>query len=194
MPQDRQRRLKELHNRICRCVQCPLHETRIQAVPGEGDPRAALMLVGEAPGEQEDREGRPFCGRSGRFLDGLLERVGLERDRIFITSTVKCRPPGNRNPRREEIDTCCGQWLVRQISLIDPVVVGVLGKIAAEAVLQEKGNLRDLHGRGFRRGGRQYLISYHPAAAMRFPEAAKRIEADFQKLALLAAGKADVPG
>jgi DNA polymerase len=144
------------------------------------------MLVGEAPGEQEDLQGRPFCGRAGRFLDALLEESGLERSGIFITSTVKCRPPENRNPRKQEAETCSGLWLGRQVALIDPKVVGVMGKVAAAAVLGEKGNLRDLHGRRFERGGRSYLVTYHPAAAMRFPEAAERIRADFRKLSSLA--------
>ncbi|MCF8061125.1 MAG: uracil-DNA glycosylase [Deltaproteobacteria bacterium] len=181
-----ERDLKSLHHGIVQCVQCPLHESRLHAVPGEGDAHAALMLVGEAPGEQEDRQGRPFCGRSGRFLDRLLEKVGLRRPEVFITSTVKCRPPDNRNPRKIETDTCRDLWLVRQIALIDPAVVGIMGRVAAEAVLGEKGNLRDLHGRLIERDGRRYLITYHPAAAMRFPEAAGHIEADFRKLAAMA--------
>ena len=183
---DRERDLKSLHHRIVRCVQCPLHASRRHAVPGEGAARAALMLVGEAPGEQEDLQGRPFCGRAGRFLDRLLEEVGLKRPEIFITSTVKCRPPDNRNPRRREAETCRDLWLERQIALIDPEIVGIMGKVAAEAVLGEKGNLRDLHGRRFERGGRRFLITYHPAAAMRFPEAAKHIETDFRRLSDLA--------
>lgn len=188
MTTNRERRLEALHRRIARCVECPLHESRHRAVPGEGDVRAALMLVGEAPGEQEDLQGRPFCGRSGRFLDGLLERVGLRRSEIFITSTVKCRPPRNRNPRKQEAETCRRLWLERQIELVDPVAVGVMGKVAAGAVLGKTGNLKDLHGRPLERDGRSYLITYHPAAAMRFPDAADRIEQDFRTLADLAGG------
>ena len=183
---DKARDLKSLHHRIVRCARCPLHESRRHAVPGEGDAHAALMLVGEAPGEQEDLQGRPFCGRAGRFLDRLLAEVGLERPGIFITSTVKCRPPDNRNPRKPESDTCRDLWLERQVALIDPKVVGIMGKVAAEAILGEKGNLRDLHGRRFDRDGRVYLVTYHPAAAMRFPEAAGHIEADFRMLAGMA--------
>jgi len=180
--------LEELHRRITRCVKCPLHQSRHRAVPGEGDVGAALMLVGEAPGEQEDHQGRPFCGRSGRFLDVLLQKVGLRRSEIFITSTVKCRPPRNRNPTKHETETCCRWWLERQIELVNPFAVGVLGKVAAGALLGETGNLKDLHGKPLDRGGRLHLITYHPAAAMRFPEAAKRIEQDFRTLVDLAVG------
>ncbi len=175
--------LGDLHRRMMRCKACPLHQVRSLAVPGEGPCNASRMLVGEAPGKQEDLTGRPFCGRSGRFLDGLLERAGLERGELFITSAVKCRPPHNRNPRRLEAETCRQKWLDAQIALIDPRIVVVMGRVAAETVLGETGPLRDLRGRTMTRYGRVFMVTYHPAAAMRFSESAEGLLEDLRSLA-----------
>lgn len=172
---------------IRRCRRCPLHEGRRHAVPGEGDAGAHVMLVGEAPGAKEDESGRPFCGMSGRFLDGVLAEAGLRREDLFITSSVKCRPPGNRTPHAGELSTCLKLWLEPQIELLDPDLIVLLGRTPARQVLGDAGRLDDLHGRLRRRDGRRCLITYHPAAAMRFPGPRAAIRADFGKVARLLA-------
>lgn len=174
--------LRRMHGEITRCTACPLHESRKNAVPGEGPLDARLMLIGEAPGVEEDETGRPFCGRSGDFLDELFDDVGLDRAETYITSVVKCRPPGNRNPHVEERDTCQELWLNEQIELVDPDIVLLLGKIALRQVLDDNGTLRALHGQVRAVGGRRYVMTYHPAAGMRFPDAAQRMREDFQLL------------
>jgi DNA polymerase len=128
MSVQRMQALAELDGGIRRCVKCPLHQSRTHAVPGEGPPQAASMLVGEAPGEVEDRRGRPFVGPSGRFLTRLLEQNGLSRDDVFMTNSVKCRPPNNRFPHVKELETCKRHWLLRQIELIDPKLIVLLGR------------------------------------------------------------------
>lgn len=154
-------------------------------MPGEGPARAELMLVGEAPGAREDEEGRPFCGAAGDYLDNLLEQVGLDRDSIFITSVVKCRPSDNREPHRGEAETCTELHLERQIELIAPRIVVLLGRVAARYVLGETGRLSDVHGELRKQDDRGWLLTYHPAAAMRFPEPGERIREDFRKAARL---------
>ncbi len=167
---------------IRRCTRCPLHEARRHAVPGEGSARARVMLVGEAPGAREDESGRPFCGMSGRFLDQVLADAGLRREDLFITSSVKCRPPGNRTPHVGELAACLKLWLLPQIELVDPDLVVLLGKTPVRQVLGETGNLSGLHGRVCERSGRRYLVTYHPAAAMRFPGPRSGIMDDFGKI------------
>lgn len=154
-------------------------------MPGEGplDPR--FLLVGEAPGEREDAEGRPFRGRAGAFLDGLFDAAGLTRAEIFLTSAVKCRPPGNRDPRRDELDACRARWLERQIDLVNPPLIVLTGRIPALSVLGATGNLAELRGRVRRRAGRRVFVTYHPAAGMRFPRIGEALRADFRKIARL---------
>ncbi|MFN3421301.1 MAG: uracil-DNA glycosylase, partial [Armatimonadota bacterium] len=114
--------LEELHQQILVCTKCPLAKGRTQAVPGEGNPSAKVMFIGEAPGEQEDAQGRPFVGPAGRFLNELLALAGLSREEVFITNTVKCRPPNNRTPSNEEM-AACHPYLEAQIALIQPKVI-----------------------------------------------------------------------
>ena len=174
--------LKQMHAEILVCTACRLHKSRTHAVPGEGDLRAALMFIGEAPGETEDREGRPFRGRSGKFLDLLLARIGLTREEIFITGSVKCRPPHNRTPRDDELAVCRALWLDRQIELINPSLLVLLGKVALKQVLAKTGSLTELHGQIRERDGRPCLITYHPASAMRFPAVRAATLKDFRKI------------
>ncbi len=155
---------------IRECTACPLHKTRRHAVPGEGDPNADWMFIGEAPGEKEDLEGRPFRGRSGRFFDILSESIGFVREMIYVTGSVKCRPPRNRTPRSEELLTCKKLWLDRQIQLIDPKLIVLLGRVAVNLLLEEKQGLDKIHGKIVNKEGRTFLITYHPAAGMRFPQ------------------------
>lgn len=189
MQPDAEQVLEQLAKSIRRCKGCPLQESRRKAVPGEGSARARAMLVGEAPGAQEDRLGRPFCGRSGAFLDGMLRDVGIRRDELFITSSVKCRPPGNRNPHADELSTCYGLWLAPQIDALEPRIVVLMGRVPVAQVLGETGPLADFHGQVVRRKGRQYLMTYHPAAAMRFPGPRAGMLQDFRRIPrLLASG------
>lgn len=168
---------------IQRCRKCPLHEQRRHAVPGEGPAGAAVMLVGEAPGAEEDRTGRPFQGDAGRFLDEALVEAGLARERLFVTSCVKCRPPHNRAPHAGELSTCTRAWLERQVARVDPGHVVALGRVAAQALVGE--DLRLARDHGLRRGrdGRPHLVTYHPAAAMRFPDARHALREDLATLA-----------
>jgi uracil-DNA glycosylase family 4 len=158
-------------------------------VPGEGNPGARVMCVGEAPGEQEDKHGKPFCGRSGDFLTQILSIAGLTRQAVFITSSVKCRPPRNRIPHINELDACRELWLLKQIAIVDPEIIVALGKTAMKSLLNEHGSLEHLHGARIDREGRQFLITYHPAAGMRFPKVKKLMRDDFRKLVRLLAEK-----
>lgn len=157
--------LLELHGRIRACTACPLHETRTQAVPGYGPVTARIMAVGEAPGETEDREGKPFVGAAGQLLTRLLEEVGLDRRDIYITNTLKCRPPGNRDPEQSEVDAC-SHFLDEQIAMLRPQVILVLGRHALGRLLPGSGTITRLHGQRVRRGERVYVPLYHPAAAL----------------------------
>ena len=177
------RSLQSLHRGIQRCRRCRLHAHRRHAVPGEGDARARAMLVGEAPGEAEDASGRPFVGRAGRFLDELLAEVGLERAALYLTSSVKCRPPDNREPRQDELQTCTEHWLRLQIERVDPGIIVLLGRVAIRALLGEKRPLVEVHGLVVERAGRRFLLTYHPAAGMRFPAVRARMVADLDALA-----------
>lgn len=138
------------------------------------------MLIGEAPGAREDELGRPFCGRSGYFLNELFAEMGWVRKEVYITSIVKCRPPKNRNPRDEEMETCGKLWLGEQIKLVNPEIVILLGKIPVRWVLQDNKTLRKLHGQVRELEDRIFVPTYHPAAAMRFPEPKKGIYQDFR--------------
>jgi DNA polymerase len=157
--------LLELHGRIRACTACPLHATRTQAVPGYGPVTARIMAVGEAPGETEDREGKPFVGAAGQLLTRLLQEVGLDRRDIYITNTLKCRPPGNRDPEQPEVDAC-SHFLDEQIDMLRPDVILVLGRHALARLLRGAGTITRLHGQRVRRGTRVYVPLYHPAAAL----------------------------
>jgi DNA polymerase len=176
-------RLDSIHHGIQRCLKCRLHETRQHAVPGEGPADARCMFIGEAPGAKEDECGRPFVGMAGDFLDELLADIGIDREAVYITSVIKCRPPKNRNPRADELATCIPAWLHDQIEVVDPEIVVALGGVAFGALFEEDAPLKDAHGAVRERDGREWLITYHPASAMRFPQPRERICEDFRRLA-----------
>ena len=157
--------LLALHGRIRACVACPLHLTRTQAVPGYGPVTARVMAVGEAPGETEDREGKPFIGAAGQLLTRLLGEVGLDRRDIYITNTLKCRPPGNRDPEPAEVDAC-SHFLDEQVAMLRPDVILVLGRHALARLLPTAGSISRLHGQRLQRDDRAYVPLYHPAAAL----------------------------
>lgn len=174
--------MQEIADGIRRCTRCRLSRRRYCAVPGEGPPSARVMVVGEAPGEQEDLTGRPFMGRAGKYFDKLLAACGLSRGELFITSSVKCRPPGNRNPQPDELEICKRNWLIPQIDLIDPQIIVTLGKVAAWQVVGEAAPLTEMHGRVVCVDGRRCLATYHPASGMRFYGPRAAMEEDFAKL------------
>jgi DNA polymerase len=165
--------LDGLRERVVACTACGLCRNRRQAVFGMGPPAARWMVVGEAPGEQEDRQGLPFVGRSGQLLDAMLASVGMSRERdVFIANVIKCRPPGNRNPKPEEI-AACGPYLMRQIALLKPERILVLGRFAAQTLLGTDAPIGSLRGRVhmLQADGREIpaVVSYHPAYLLRSP-------------------------
>ena len=173
--------LRALCEHIGDCHRCPLGSTRTQVVFGSGDPRAELMFVGEAPGRNEDLEGAPFVGAAGRFLDELLQSIGLERSQVYIANVVKCRPPGNRDPLPLEIETCT-PVLRRQIELIGPRVVATLGRFSAHWLLDTEVPISALRGRLYHVGDIRVVPVFHPAAALY--DASKRdvLFEDFKRL------------
>ncbi|MFQ6085785.1 MAG: uracil-DNA glycosylase [Candidatus Bathyarchaeia archaeon] len=178
--------LERLTREIRSCLLCDLSKTRNKAVPGEGRIDARIMFVGQAPGREEDSQGRPFVGRAGRFLNGLLSEIGVKREDVYITSVVKCYPPRNRLPRKGEIEAC-RPYLSRQLELIDPEIVVLLGGVAVETLLGMSG-LKGAVGRTLRRGGRRLFVTYHPAAGMRFPRIRRAMEEHFEQLRVLIGG------
>lgn len=179
--------LEQIAAEVSVCRRCRLWETRSRPVPGEGPARVQVMIVGEGPGEQEDRQGRPFVGRAGKLLTQLLETVGLPRETVFIGNVVKCRPPRNRPPRQDEMCACL-PYLQRQIALLQPAVIVALGGTAAAALLGQPVSMTQEHGQ-WREGGTWPGVSvpvfptFHPAAALRHPAWREGLEADLAVLA-----------
>lgn len=167
---------------VSACQLCPLFATANRAVPGEGNPNAEIMFVGEAPGKNEDLTGRPFVGAAGKLLDEMLFGIGLAREDVYITSIVKHRPPNNRDPSKKEIEACF-PWLQLQIELIDPLIIVALGRHSMNSLLPDIGRISAVHGQVFRRpDGRIGIPFYHPAAALHQPGLKSVIADDFQKL------------
>lgn len=183
--------LARLAEEASTCTRCALAGGRTQVVFGVGDPRAALMFVGEGPGRDEDLQGEPFVGRSGKLLDLLLDQeIGVERRDCYIANVVKCRPPGNRDPLPAEIEAC-RPYLDRQVALIDPVVVVTLGNFATRTLLGTQDGIRKVRGRAYRFGRARLVPTYHPAAALRGGgEVLAEMRADFVRAkALLREGR-----
>ncbi len=162
------RSLDEIAEKVRKCTRCPLYETATNAVPGEGDPKAKLVCVGEAPGAKEDETGRPFVGQAGQLLTKILEAIDLTREQVFICNVLKHRPPGNRNPRPEEVEAC-SPYLIRQLELIQPKVIVAFGTFAAQTLLQTKAGIGQLRGLVHRYHGIPLIVTYHPAALLRNP-------------------------
>jgi DNA polymerase len=159
--------LIELRDQAMGCVACELSETRTKVVFDVGDPQADLMLVGEAPGRNEDLQGEPFVGAAGRLLDELLGEIGLRRAEVYIANVLKCRPPGNRDPRPGEVDACKG-YLREQIRLVGPTVVITLGNFATRLLLNTETGITRLRGQKFDWWlGATLIPTFHPAAALR---------------------------
>lgn len=173
--------LEDLAQRIRVCTECPLHASRTVAVPGEGKSDATIMIIGEAPGKQEDQTGRPFVGSSGKYLDHVIAGTEFDRADFFITNTVKCRPPANRTPKAHEVETCTSLYLFKQIELIHPKLILLLGGVAVKKVLGLK-SVEEARGKVIERDGRKYLASYHPAVRFYRADLAEKIKEDFALL------------
>jgi uracil-DNA glycosylase len=194
---ERRELLKDVYEEARGCVRCPLHQTRTTVVFGSGNADADLMFVGEAPGANEDKLGLPFVGQAGKLLDKLLEEIGLQRGDVFICNTLKCRPPNNRDPQPNEIETCSG-YLRRQVQLIQPTVICTLGNFATKLLRADTTGISRLHGQEEVRtiGPRAIRLYplYHPAAALYTPSTLELLRADFQRIpALLALGPPSQP-
>jgi len=168
------------------CTKCPLSLNRTNAVPGEGPPDAAVVIIGEGPGRNEDLQGRPFVGAAGKQLDGLLKDAGLVRDDVYITNVVKCRPPENRRPTDAEAEAC-HPYLERQIQLLRPTVIVLLGDSALKRFLPGQ-TLGGAHGRLFNREGLALFPTYHPAAMIYNRTLEKVSSEDFEALGKILAG------
>lgn len=158
----------ELREQVARCTRCALHESRTQTVFGVGNPDADWMIIGEAPGAEEDRRGEPFVGRAGKLLDEMLRAVGQGRDSVFIANILKCRPPNNRDPKPDESAECRG-YLERQIELVQPKIIVAVGRIAAQLLLDTDTPVGRLRGTLHHLGDIPLVVTYHPAYLLRSP-------------------------
>lgn len=172
--------LAEIATMVSTCQNCSLHHSRIKAVPGEGPENAKILLIGEGPGFHENQQGRPFVGQAGKFLDELLSQAGLERETVFITNVVKCRPPGNRDPQPEELEAC-SKFLDKQIELINPEIIVTLGRFSMVKFFNQA-KISQIHGSMQKIGQRYIVAMYHPAAALHQPALKNTILSDFAKL------------
>ena len=171
--------LKALEVHLDGCERCALSKKRNSIVFGEGDPHAALCLVGEGPGEEEDRQGKPFVGAAGKLLDKILAAMSLSRKEVYICNVVKCRPPGNRNPEQDEMDAC-GPFLMDQLRIISPKIVLAMGGTAAHYLLKNKSPVSRLRGRFHDFEGMKLRVTYHPAYLLRSPGEKRKAWEDVQ--------------
>jgi DNA polymerase len=173
--------LEKIATEVRVCTACGLAKGRKNAVPGEGPDQAEIMFIGEGPGFHEDQQGRPFVGAAGKFLEELLASANLSRDQVWITNIVKCRPPGNRDPKPDEIETCTSLYLDRQIELVNPKVIVTLGRFSMARYFPGA-KITAVHGQAKRMGGRLVVPMFHPAAALHQSSLRPTVEADFKRL------------
>lgn len=179
--EDKQAKLDIIASKILdRSCGLDIAKSCLNPVPGDGDPDAQLLFVGEAPGAQEDKLGRPFVGASGKFLDEMLSTIGLRRDDVFVTNIVKFRPPANRDPSQEEIDICL-PYLLSQIKIIQPKLIIFLGRHSMNVFLPEL-KISEAHGKVYKRSGMVFLPLYHPAAALYNGSMRQTLIEDFSKI------------
>ena len=171
----------ELKAACLQCNKCALCETRTNVVFGDGSPNAEIMFIGEGPGEQEDLQGMPFVGRSGKLLDDMLTMIGLDRTKIYIANIVKCRPPKNRDPLNVEQEACIG-WLRSQTAAIKPKIIVCLGRIAAMKIIKPDFKITREHGQWFDKGKYKLTATFHPAALLRDPNRRPDAFDDFESL------------
>jgi uracil-DNA glycosylase len=160
------RTLLDVADEASTCTKCRLAGTRTQVVFGVGNPDAELLFIGEAPGQNEDKQGEPFVGAAGQLLTRMLGDIGLSREEVYIANILKCRPPGNRDPQEDEIEACT-PWLVEQMSLIQPAVIVTLGNFATKFVLQTQTGITRMRGSVYPWHGRKVIPTFHPAAVIR---------------------------
>jgi DNA polymerase len=184
--------LKQVAGEVSGCTKCGLHYSRKLAVPGEGPANAEILFIGEGPGFHENEQGRPFVGAAGKFLEELLGKVGLRRNQVFITNVVKCRPPGNRDPLPEEVETCTKAYLDRQIQAINPKVIVTLGRFSMGLFIPNA-KISSIHGQSLQVKGRLVVPMYHPAAALHQGSLKPVVESDFARLPELIARSAAAP-
>jgi DNA polymerase len=177
---------QSLQDSVASCTACDLHTTRTNTVFGSGNPDAQLMIIGEAPGAEEDRQGLPFVGRAGQLLTEMLAAIGFKRDEVFIANTLKCRPPNNRDPQSEEVAQC-EPFLLRQVELIQPKIILALGRIAAHNVLKTQESLARLRTQphAFHNTSIPVYVSYHPAYLLRSPGEKRKAWEDLKKVKMV---------
>jgi len=174
--------LDEIAGQIKVCKKCPLYKSRTKAVPGEGKSQAEILLIGEGPGENENKVGRPFVGDAGKFLDELLSLAKIKREDTFITNVVKCRPLNNRDPLEEEVGVCTRNYLFSQIRAIKPKLIITLGRHSMQVFFPQIRSVSTVHGKAYKKAGQVYYISYHPAAALYQQNLKEVIKEDFEKI------------
>lgn len=178
--------LEKLYEPYKKCIACPLGmQGRTQVVFGEGNPEATLMFIGEGPGQEEDKQGRPFVGRSGQLLNRILHMLDLQRSEVFISNVVKCRPPGNRKPTQLESSTCKNLLLFKQIEIIQPKVLCTLGATALEGLLDNEVKMSQLRGSQIPFGNALIVPTFHPAYILRNPSQLEKMIMDIERATLL---------
>jgi DNA polymerase len=173
--------LETIAAQVAVCTKCELHKGRTHAVPGEGPTHAEIMFIGEGPGANEDKKGRPFVGASGKFLDELLAQAGVTRSDVFITNVVKCRPPGNRDPQPIEVETCTSNYLDNQIKIVNPSIIVTLGRHSMSKFIPDA-KITQIHGQMQKVGKRFVIPMFHPAAALHQVRFRPMLLEDFAKL------------
>jgi DNA polymerase len=181
LPWQQSQTLEELYEHIHTCTACPLGLTRTNFVFGTGNPQAEIVVIGEAPGAEEDARGEPFVGAAGQLLTRMLAAIGLQREEVYICNILKCRPPGNRRPLPQEVATC-RPYLWKQLELIQPAFLLVLGATAASALLEREHKIAELRGRPIPLQGMLMVVTYHPAALLRNPQWKRPAWEDLQLL------------
>lgn len=180
-PQENHALLDWIRSLVLVCTRCRLSQSRQNAVPGEGNPHAPVMLVGEAPGAAEDSQGKPFVGAAGQLLTTLLAEIGVRREQVFITNVVKCRPPANRDPQDDEI-AACREYLSGQIAVIQPRIIATLGRHAMHAIISQEQSISLAHGHPSFRQGIFFLPMFHPAYALHDESRREVVRGDMQAL------------
>ena len=179
---DDQKTWDDLRDAVAVCTKCELHKGRIQTVFGVGSINAEWLIIGEAPGAEEDKQGEPFVGRAGKLLNSMLRAIGLQREQVFIANILKCRPPGNRDPLPDEV-ACCEGYLKRQIALIKPKIILAVGRIAAQNLLKTDTPIGQMRGQRYEYPGSSIpvVVTYHPAYLLRSPREKRKSWQDLQQ-------------
>ena len=174
--------LEEVRNELGDCKRCKLHQTRRTIVFGEGNKKATLMFIGEGPGYDEDVQGRPFVGRAGQLLTKIIQSINLQREEVYIANIIKCRPPQNRNPEPDEIQSC-NPFLRKQIQVIQPKIICALGTFSAQTLLKTETKITALRGKFYDLEGIKVIPTYHPAFLLRNPDKKREVWEDMKKIA-----------